>query len=344
MYTINFFIFYIIFDIIFEVNLIKLTLVVSKTGDIMDLKIYEYIIAIEEFGNISKAASSLFITPSALNQQLKKLEDSIGTKLFTRDKHNLKITEAGKLFLDSARAILRIQNRTDAMIQDLKNNCLGEISLGLTHEHGIDIFSDIFPKFNKVYPGINFKLTESVVSKQYGMIKNGEIQLAIVMQKKDSIKNFRRIKIYDESMILGIPRTEHYSRYITNPPGYPIQKTDLKNFANETFSLMFKGSTMREVIDVAFENSGFVPNILIETAMNHALIKLVSSGLSCTIIPESRALPYINDDKIAWFHISNELKWEVSFVMRKDTYLTDAQKYFIELAIEYAKKLKKRFL
>ena len=114
----------------------------------MDLKIYEYLIAIEEKGNISKAADSLFITPSALNQQLKKLEDSLGVQLFTRDKHNLRITEAGTLFLESAGAILRIQSRTRAMLQDLKNNSFGEISIGLTHEHGIDLFSNIFPEFN----------------------------------------------------------------------------------------------------------------------------------------------------------------------------------------------------
>lgn len=344
MHTINIFIFFIIFDIISEVNLINLISVVSKNGDKMDLKIYEYLIAIEELGNISKAAASLFITPSALNQQLKKLEDSLGTQLFIRDKHNLRITEAGVLFLDSSRAILRIQSRTKSMLQDLKNNSFGEISLGLTHEHGIDIFSSIFPAFNKVYPGINFKLTESTVSKQYELIKSGKIQFGIVMQKSGSIKNFKHIRIYEEPMVLGIPRSEKYKKYISNPPGYPLATVDLANFSAESFSLIFSGSTMREIIDASFENAGYKPNILIETAMNHALIKLVASGLSCTVIPESRALQYINDGKIAWFHISQNLQWEVSFAMRKDTYLTYAQKYFIKLALEYGDKLVKNFL
>ena len=305
----------------------------------MDLKIYEYLIAIEEKGNISKAADSLFITPSALNQQLKKLEDSLGVQLFTRDKHNLRITEAGTLFLESAGAILRIQSRTRAMLQDLKNNSFGEISIGLTHEHGIDLFSNIFPEFNKVYPGINFKLTESVVSEQYELIKTGKIHFGIVMQKSGTVKNFKHICIYNEPMVLGIPRTQK----ISSPPGYPLQTVDLRDFSNETFSLIFSGSTMREIIDMAFEDAGFTPKILIETAMNHALIKLVTKGLSCTIIPESRALPYINEERIAWFHTVQNLQWEVSFAMRKDTYLTDAQNYFIKLALEYGKDMERRF-
>ena len=53
----------------------------------MDLKQIEYIVKIAETGSITRAAEQLFITQSALNQQLLKLEQQLGIKLFVRHKH-----------------------------------------------------------------------------------------------------------------------------------------------------------------------------------------------------------------------------------------------------------------
>ena len=78
----------------------------------MDLKQLEYIVAIAECGNISRAAETLFITQSGLNQQLIKLEKELGQQLFYRNKHYLRTTQAGKLYIDSAKEILRIKKNT----------------------------------------------------------------------------------------------------------------------------------------------------------------------------------------------------------------------------------------
>ena len=56
----------------------------------MELRQLEYMIAIADHGSISKAAESLFITQSGLNQQLIKLEQELGIQLFYRDKHHLR--------------------------------------------------------------------------------------------------------------------------------------------------------------------------------------------------------------------------------------------------------------
>lgn len=62
----------------------------------MDLKQIEYIVKIAETGSITRAAEQLFITQSALNQQLLKLEQQLGIKLFVRHKHDMTPTSAGR--------------------------------------------------------------------------------------------------------------------------------------------------------------------------------------------------------------------------------------------------------
>ena len=73
----------------------------------MDVKQIEYIVKIAETGSITKAAEQLFITQSALNQQLLKLEQSLGVKLFMRHKHDMTPTEAGKVYLKYGQHMLQ---------------------------------------------------------------------------------------------------------------------------------------------------------------------------------------------------------------------------------------------
>ena len=69
----------------------------------MNFKILEYIVAIAETGNVTKAAERLFISQSGLNQQLIKLETELGTPLFHRSKKEMRPTHAGRIYIENAR-------------------------------------------------------------------------------------------------------------------------------------------------------------------------------------------------------------------------------------------------
>lgn len=121
--------------------------------------------------------------------------------------------------------------------------------------------------------------------------------------------NLEYIKLFDEDLILGVPKN-HPEAARANPFGLPLATTDLKRFYDSKFSLIFSASTMRQLIDPLFQQAGYKPQILIETAMNHALIQLVSKGFCCTIVPYSRMLnsPYSLD--CAWFRLPGRPSWQ----------------------------------
>ena len=72
----------------------------------MDLRQIQYIVAIAEENNITRAAEKLYITQSALNQQLLKLEKELGVQLFHRSRTDWHPTEAGEIYLKAAREML----------------------------------------------------------------------------------------------------------------------------------------------------------------------------------------------------------------------------------------------
>ena len=95
----------------------------------MDLKQLEYIAAIEKYGNITSAAEHVFVTPSALTQQLLRLESNLGTQLFIRNRHKMIPTKEGTIYLNGVHQILRIKQETYDEIQQASEKATYHIGL-----------------------------------------------------------------------------------------------------------------------------------------------------------------------------------------------------------------------
>ena len=85
----------------------------------MDTRQLEYIIAIEEERSISRAAERMYVTPSALSQQLKNLEAELKTTLFVRSREGMSLTPEGNLYLSGARAMMEIKRQAMEKIQQM---------------------------------------------------------------------------------------------------------------------------------------------------------------------------------------------------------------------------------
>ncbi|MFR5731204.1 MAG: hypothetical protein ACLUD2_03810 [Clostridium sp.] len=98
----------------------------------------------------------LFVTQSALNQQLLHgwREGGPGAPLFHRSKMNLRPTEIGQVYLDNAREILRIKQRTYNLINDMTDAKKGRLSIGFTPGRGSEMFTHVYPAFHQAYPNV----------------------------------------------------------------------------------------------------------------------------------------------------------------------------------------------
>ena len=309
----------------------------------MDLKQLEYIVAIAESKSVTEAAQKLFISQSGLNQQLMKLEKELGVQLFERGKRHFQITRAGEIYVQNAREILKIRRNTYALLNDIRQDLSGEINLGLTLEHGIDLFTAIYPEFHERYPNIRFNLLECHVYDQKKLIREGRLDSGVVMFKEQEKEDGL---VYDtlleEDLLLGIPLSHPYASYGGDPRD-PLPYIDLKYFEKDSFSLIFASSTMREVIAPLFQKAGYSPRILMETGMNHALIQMVSKGFYCTILPHCRALSNPLSKNCVWFRLLGDSRWKVYLARRPDTEFGSAYAYFKELALSYGEVLMAQF-
>lgn len=295
----------------------------------MDTKQIEYIIKISEENNITHAAEKLFITQSALNQQLLKLEKELGTPLFHRSRTNWRLTEAGEVYVQNAREILRIKKYTYDRIHDISETRKGTLSIGFTPGRGMSMFGAVYPDFHREYPGITVEPVEKSVRELQEMISNGQLDIAfLTLSDSDRINN-EYIPLLKEEIFLVIPKGHPLGK-LAAPDGEPFTTLDLSQLRYEPFVLMDKNSTMRKLVDRTFEEAGFAPNLLFETKNHSTIITMVRANICCSLVPYH----YIRNghDGISCFALTSHPTWDVVASYKKGGYLSHAARCFIELA------------
>ena len=302
----------------------------------MDTRQLRYILEIAEAGSISGAAERLFISQSGLNQQLARIEKELNTTLFQRDTHHLEITESGKLLLDYAREAIAAEKRLHGMIDDIKNSNIGNIRINLAMEQGIELFTQIFPAFHQRYPRISVRLEDRIVSEQYKLLLDGDLDIGMVMITKRELAELEYIHLANERFLLGVPANHALTRFYQPTADGDYPELDLNLCRDEPFSLMFSGSTFREVVDPCFEHAGFKPNIMFESKTNHIIALMVANGICLTILPESQAKLYHN---IRWFRLADNPTWESCLIYHQNNPPRKAGRYLIQLAVEHGKFL-----
>jgi DNA-binding transcriptional LysR family regulator len=306
----------------------------------MDVLHLEYMIKIAEENNITKAAEKLFITQSALNQQLLKLEKELGTQLFVRSRSNWHLTQAGEIYIENAKKIIQIKKETYNRINDIVDTKKGIITLGLTPERGTEMFASIYPAFYKKYPAIKIEPIEMTVKQQQYEISQGKIDIGFLTLQSSQKTNDEYIHICSEEIILGVP-IAHPLAYLGGNLGESLPKISLKCFEGDTFAIMQKGSTLREIYDNLITEEEISPPILLETRSCHTLFDMVVEGICCSVFPISYAKHHSN---ISYFSLKQNPVWNVSASYKKGSYLSVAAQDLIRISTDYWSKKMNHFL
>lgn len=299
----------------------------------MDLRQIENILAIEQEQSISKAAEKLFLTQSALNQQLLRLEKELGTKLFERRKHSMIPTCAGRIYLSTASRMVDMKKETYKIIHDISEENAGEISISYTPERGASMFSHIYPYFHEYYPKITFHILEARVKTMEQLILQKDVTMAFCTYAKGlKHPDIEYIDIGKERIILGLPITHPLAHLAGKESWKTFPEFDLRRLKGENFVLSTRETRIREMTDRAFTLAGYQPNVLFESTSTSTIINTVKNQICPAFFPQSYVEP---DFPIAYFTVPPGDYWMRCAAYLKGAYLTKPEKYFIELATRF---------
>lgn len=303
----------------------------------MNTKEIEYIVTIAEEKKLARAAEKLFVTPSALTQQVSSLERRLGLPLFYRSRSGWTPTEAGAVYLKSAQEILQIQHETDKKLQDLAEACKGTLSVGITSEHGSSTFTHIYPAFHKQYSEVTINIYETNVRRQQQMLVSGELDLGILTLSEHQQTDDVYIPLAKEELLLAIPDLHPACQKAVPTTASLYPELHPVHVCHEPFAMMYKQSTMYEVISKTFQEYDFHPDTLFYAQRSVTALEMVSAGICCSVVPSffaAGACPQ-TFEHVSFFSFPSHPSWNINASYKRGSYLTDAAQYFIKLAKEY---------
>jgi LysR family hca operon transcriptional activator len=124
----------------------------------MELRLFRYFVAVAEELNVTRAAEQLHTAQPSLSQQIRQLENIVGTPLFHRDKHRLQLTEAGRVLLPTAKSILASVASALTEARAVARTEEWTIALGMVPGPEGKIFSHILPVLLRYHPDIQLLL------------------------------------------------------------------------------------------------------------------------------------------------------------------------------------------
>ena len=297
----------------------------------MDIKNPEYILEIARQQSVTHAAEKLFVTQSTLSQYLLKLENELGTPLFSREKSGLVPTEAGHVYLHAARAVVQIQNAAEVSIAALKKEgflCVGVSFWGLT------LVTDLLPAFKARFPDITLRLFVDDYAHLKVMMQAGRIDLAVIsITEEDDRPAQGSIDLKREELVVALPREAAYC--LEHPDAEFISEEQLPQ-ALDTLNFIApdEGASIRRIEDALFRRLMYRPHVICEVEREDSATRMVAAGVGAAIlsVEDVRGVREIRS-----FRLDPPLYRENIMVLRRGVKRTEALTGLEELLVAQAR-------
>jgi DNA-binding transcriptional LysR family regulator len=296
----------------------------------MDFKELIYITKVADCRSITQAAKELYISQPSLSQIIQKVENELGIKLFNRATYPITLTYAGERYVNTARKILMVNEDFGRELIDICNGKKGRIRVGIPAERAVFTLPQVLTRFKDKYPGFTVNTIESDAVVLVDSLKRDVVDFIILPEMEDSLDpDFLAEWVYKEELVLvakkGLISSEQYL------DGNP----DIANLAklnNYPFIQMKKGHSIRKKTDKLLRQNKLNPQVIIETDTNFFSTELAICGYGITIVPKSAVDVIGTGKEFDCFSIgSKKVFRHVQVIYKKDTYLDNAERYFIEL-------------
>lgn len=270
----------------------------------MNLNQLEYFVSVADNLSFTKAAAQCYISQTAMTQQIRNLEKTVGVELFIRDKHHVELTTAGKVYLKEARAIIERSEEALRMARSASTGLDGEINVGFISGYGHSDFSNILRGFHSSYPNIKISLYRDTMSGLLEAMKKRECDIAFSLSSNSFPAQIRRQYI------------RSYPIYVVVYDGHPLcskESVTYKDLADESFILMQPSARSKEEMEeivLMYEKGGFIPNVVGLEKEPETILLMVSAGMGISIMPEYitgahfkngdiRTIPVVKEDGVA---------------------------------------------
>jgi DNA-binding transcriptional LysR family regulator len=231
-----------------------------------------------ETGSFSRAARLNFVTQSAVSQQLRALERHYGRRLIDRGaRRTLQITDAGKLLLDEARAVVARLAALEDRLRPRPDVVAGTVTIASVYSVGLHTLPAPMKTFLRAHPQVNLRLTYRRTDEIYQACLDGSVDLGVV-----AIPGRR-------SQIEIVPLRPD-ELVLVCPPDHPLARRPritAASLAEQRFIAFDRDIPTRRLVDRFLRGARTSVTITMELDNIETIKRSVEAGLGISILPRS---------------------------------------------------------
>ena len=286
----------------------------------MELRHLRYFVAVAEMENVSRAARQrLHVAQPSLSRQIRDLEDEVGVQLLERTARSVRLTDAGRAFLEEARAILKhsdeavLKARGIAGKQELP---VGDWSVGTGR-----IMPTLLRAYQQAMPNVHVKLHDWTVDQNIAGVRDGRLELAILIRplKGNLLAELRFEELTTARVCLAVSCNHPFARR---------KSVSLDEAAREAFIGLTPKKYPRypEYVAALFAYVKDKPRFVEEHDGWAGVYSAVAAGNGVAL--SSNAFSLLGSDQVKQLHLTPEPKRvSIGMITRKEKLSPAAQKF-----------------
>lgn len=285
----------------------------------MELRQLRYFVKVAETLNFSEAAKSLFITQSTLSQQVRQLEDSLGTQLLSRSSHSVALTEAGTQLLPVAKQTLLDAELCCQRIHDLEEGLGGVLNIGVTYSFSPILTESLF-SFMEKYPKVKLNILYKPMSELMDLLAARELDFVLAFKPSQPIQGVESHYLFQNYLAVIVSE---------NHPLAKSESVDLEMLKPFDLVLPSQGLQARNLFDRII--NGGIADLRVKMELNEVniLLKLLKPGRLASVLAEATILNETGIVAIPFKGIDSEMDGCVHTL--RDSYRKRSMQEFIKI-------------
>ncbi|MFI9103187.1 LysR family transcriptional regulator [Streptomyces fildesensis] len=238
--------------------------------------------AVADHRTLTAAAAALYLTPSAVSQQLAALEQEVGHQLLVRDGRGVRLTAAGEILAAHGNTVLAQLERAEAELAAYAAGHAGEVTVASFATGIATVVAPAMTALGTSHPGIGLRVRDAEGDASLTMVLDGHADLAVAVEyrgaPREDDERLSRVPLYAEPFDAVLPR----SHRLADSAG--VRVADL---AEEPWIGPYPGNPCHEVVMLACEFAGFQPRVTHTSDDFRAVAALAGAGAGVALVPRS---------------------------------------------------------
>lgn len=293
----------------------------------MNLNQLRYFVTVAETESFTKAAVAHYISQTAITQQIKSLEEAVGSKLVNRESRPVSLTPAGKVFLKEAREILERMDTALWRTREASTGLEGSLRIGYTKGYEHSDLSKYLRNFHREYPNVLLSCYRCDTDMLAAGLVNGEYDIIFTWDST----NIRQEENLNLKVFENVPlRAALYA----NHPLARRKEITRKDLKQENILFMSPSGTGDSFGDAyyisLYQQAGYQPKILLRSSDMESILMMVAAEEGISIVPEYSHPWDIGTDNVVFVPLKGEGETEEILVAWRKNDGNPALHHFIE--------------